>query len=419
MRKILRLVSTILVLSVVFSLLSCSDTNTNNTTITLSEKNIEILELGDTYKIDFTVRSDSTDLPPLIWSSSNESIATCDNGVITAVGYGVCVIRASCGNVSAACTVSIPNPNPKLTLSESIITLYALDAVRTVTAISENGADISPAVIWKSSNEKIATCTNGAIKPVSYGVCTITAFLNTEYRSCIVEIIDPDAPSVSINLENNGAQDTDRAYKKISLAEGEELLISAAASPQDSTVSWMSSDESIATCADGKITAKKSGACVIIAMSSKGAVDYVHLTVGDYSNPKPDESKLIFEFPDIGKALKYVDKITGRVSSISVITSYTITAEPYENFPDRMLMTLTFNCVKIYEIAGENGATPVLVTTDMYREDDVFCEQRAFKEVSRYIGESFTISYEPQFTIQESTEGPRVFYMTFAEYTEL
>lgn len=419
MKRILRIISAIIVVSVVFSLLSCSDKKNDNTVIILSEKAIEINEIGETCEITATVRSNATNLPELVWTSSDESVATCKNGVVTAVGYGICVIRASCGEISTACTVNIPNPNPKLTLSESILTFYSLDVVRAVTAISESGADISPTVIWKSSNEKIATCSNGAIRPVSYGICTVTAFLNNESQSCIVEIIDPDAPEISINLDKTGAQDTGRAYKKLHLAEGEELLLTATPSSEDSTVKWISSDESVATCIDGKIIANKSGVCAIVALSSEGATDYVHLTVGNYSNPMPDDSKLIFGFPDVGKILKYVDRDTGKISSVSVVTSYTITAEPYERFPDRMLITLELHCVKIYDIAGEHGVTPAHVVTDMYREEDIFCEERTFKEVACSVGDSFTVKYEPQFTIQESLEGPRVFYMTFAEYIEL
>lgn len=419
MKKFLRIISVIIIFSAILSLASCSDKNNNNTAIILSEKNVELLEIGETRRITATVRSDATDLPDLVWSSSDEGIATCEDGLITAVGYGVCVIRASCDNVSAACTVNVPNPNPKLTLSESLLTFYSLDTVRILTAISETGADISPKVIWKSSNEKIATCTNGAIKPISYGVCTITAHLNNESRSCVVEVVDPDAPSISIDLEENGVQDTARDYKKLNLTEGQELSLTATASGEGSTVKWLSSDESVASCIDGKITAKRSGTCVIIAISSTGASDYVHLTVGSYSSPTPDEAKLIFGFPDVGKAIKYVDRDTGQISSISVITSYTITAEPYENFPDRILVTLELHCVKVYDIAGEGGVTPAHITTDMYRENDIFCEQRTFKEVALSVGDAFTVKYEPQFTVQESTDGPRIFYMTFAEYTEL
>ena len=420
MAKGFRIISLLVIFSIMLSLFSCSNHNDNNTSIVLSDKNLELWEIGETYKITATVHSNATPLPPVVWTSSDNSVATCVDGLITVMGYGVCVIRASCDNFTAACTVNIPNPNPKLALSETTITLNSLDTTRVLTAYSETGADISPKVIWKSSNEKIATCSNGAIKPVSYGICTITAFLNNESRSCIIEIINPDLPKVSINLQDydeNG--ETKSPCKKLKLNEDEEYQLTATASPESDSIKWISSDTDVASCVDGKIVAKSSGVCAIIAMSESGVTDYVLLTVGSFSIKEPNEAELIFGFPDVGAELKYVDRSTGQISSISVVTSYSITAEPYENFPDRMLITLKFNCTKVYDIAGEGGVTPAHLTTNMYRENDVFCEQRTFKEVSCSVGDSFTIKYEPQFTIQYSDDGPRIFYMKFAEYTEL
>ena len=414
MKIALRIISIIISFSIIFSLVSC-DEKTDNTVIVLSQKNVELLEIGEQHTLTATLRSNTYDTSDLIWSSSDETVATCTDGVITAIGYGVCVIRASCGDVSSACTVNIPNPNPKLTLSEAIITLNALNTSKTITAISENGQDISSKVIWKSSNEKIATCSNGAIKPISYGVCTITAFLGSESKECIVQITDPDLPRVSINTEQTDAD----SFKKLTLSEGETLSLTATSSPVGSAVKWISSDESIATCANGNVTAKRSGACLIIATNDKGASDYVYLTVGDFSLPKPDESKLLFDFPDVGAKIKYVDKLTGQISSISVVTSYSLTAETYENFDDRMLITLELYCVKVYDIAGTGGATPAYISTEMYRENDTFCEQRTFKEISCSVGDAFVIKYEPQFTIQYSEDGPRVFYMVFNEFVEI
>lgn len=41
------------------------------------------------------------------WSSSNKSVATVNDGVVTAVGGGTAVITAYCGNVSTACTITV------------------------------------------------------------------------------------------------------------------------------------------------------------------------------------------------------------------------------------------------------------------------------------------------------------------------
>lgn len=42
----------------------------------------------------------------LLWSTSNNSIATVANGVVTVVGVGTCTITATCGNATATCTIT-------------------------------------------------------------------------------------------------------------------------------------------------------------------------------------------------------------------------------------------------------------------------------------------------------------------------
>lgn len=42
-----------------------------------------------------------------IWSTSSSSVATVENGVVTGVSAGTCTITASCGSVTATCTVTV------------------------------------------------------------------------------------------------------------------------------------------------------------------------------------------------------------------------------------------------------------------------------------------------------------------------
>lgn len=76
------------------------------TGITLSESVINSLAEGSAQRITATV-TPSTTTEPVIWSSSDESIATVSAGVITAVSEGTCTIRAKCGNQTATCSVTV------------------------------------------------------------------------------------------------------------------------------------------------------------------------------------------------------------------------------------------------------------------------------------------------------------------------
>ena len=73
--------------------------------VTLSETTLT-LEIGDTETLTATVTpADTTDT--VEWSSSDETVATVENGVVTAVGRGTATITATAGGASATCTVEV------------------------------------------------------------------------------------------------------------------------------------------------------------------------------------------------------------------------------------------------------------------------------------------------------------------------
>lgn len=75
------------------------------TGITLDKTNVELFR-GETVTLTATVSPDnSTDT--VEWSSSDNSVATVANGVVTGVKQGTAVITAQTGTVSASCTVTV------------------------------------------------------------------------------------------------------------------------------------------------------------------------------------------------------------------------------------------------------------------------------------------------------------------------
>ncbi|MGN1027790.1 MAG: Ig-like domain-containing protein [Faecousia sp.] len=75
------------------------------TGITLSAVSLNFTA-GTSQTLTATVEpSDSTDA--VIWSSSNPSVATVSNGVVTPVANGDCIITATAGSVSASCSVNV------------------------------------------------------------------------------------------------------------------------------------------------------------------------------------------------------------------------------------------------------------------------------------------------------------------------
>lgn len=76
------------------------------TSIELNKATDEIKAIGSTSTLIATVTpADTTDT--IIWSSSDNEVATVSGGVITAVGCGVATITAECGEFSDSCVVTV------------------------------------------------------------------------------------------------------------------------------------------------------------------------------------------------------------------------------------------------------------------------------------------------------------------------
>lgn len=75
------------------------------TGITLDKGTLTIAR-GETATLTATVEpADTTDT--IVWSSENDSIATVENGVVTAFGLGETTITAACGDKTASCKVTV------------------------------------------------------------------------------------------------------------------------------------------------------------------------------------------------------------------------------------------------------------------------------------------------------------------------
>lgn len=75
------------------------------TDISLSESSFSITDY-DPVEVEYTVTpSNTTDA--VTWESSDENVATVENGVITPVGLGTATITATCGEHSDTATVSV------------------------------------------------------------------------------------------------------------------------------------------------------------------------------------------------------------------------------------------------------------------------------------------------------------------------
>jgi len=90
------------------------------TGITLDRTNVELAE-GETTTLVATVAPDDATVKMVAWSTSDEAIATVDNGVVTAVAAGTATITAKAGDKEATCVVTVTKkeePEPSVASGE-------------------------------------------------------------------------------------------------------------------------------------------------------------------------------------------------------------------------------------------------------------------------------------------------------------
>lgn len=118
------------------------------------------------------------------WRTTNKKVATVDQeGWVYGKQAGTCYITATLHNGKTyKCKVRVSNPAPKLKYTGK--RLYIGSSFRNQLKYA------SGKVYWSSSNKKIATVSsNGTIKAVSPGTCTVTAKYGKRKYNCKVQVI--------------------------------------------------------------------------------------------------------------------------------------------------------------------------------------------------------------------------------------
>ena len=243
--------------------------------IELSHRMIYFDIPGETSTVTANIAPDSVADKRIIWTSSDENIATVDeNGNITSVGKGKCTIIAKAASndaVTAEITVEVLEDEKigveSIDLSRHIVHLEYIGQQYIVSAnlLPENA--FNKKINWVSSNSKVASVDqNGTITAQSAGTCIITAVSddNPNVRSTVsIEVSDNEI----IPAEKITVSETELKFNSVN----DTKQLSAEISPENSTqknIIWQSSDETIAAVdTNGLVTAKGSGSCKIIAVN--------------------------------------------------------------------------------------------------------------------------------------------------------
>lgn len=198
-----------------------------------------------------------------VWASSNTNIATVDQtGTITAVSAGTATITLTSGGKTSTCQVTV-KAQPSIQLNQTKATIYTTGTT-TVTLTATVTGD-SKDVTWTSSDSSIATVSNGVVTAKKAGTVTVTATANGKSVSADITVV-----ASSIKLDKTSATIYTTGTKTVTL---KATVVGAS-----QTVTWKSSNTSIATVSNGKVTAKKAGTVTITA-TANGVSKTVKVTV--------------------------------------------------------------------------------------------------------------------------------------------
>ena len=223
------------------------------------------------------------------WSSGDELVATVNaDGLVTAVGNGVVRITATSGNTSAFIEVMVMQTAGSIVIAPEEATLMSLGATLqlSATVLDQNGQPVVGAVvIWQSSDESVAAVSaGGLVSAVKNGTARITATSGIATAGIDVTVMQSAgsiliAPDIA-TLMSLGA--TVQLTVTVLDQNGQPVA--------DATVTWQSSDESVATVsAQGLVTAVANGV-VRVTATSGSASSSVEITV---RVPSPDRKPLL------------------------------------------------------------------------------------------------------------------------------
>lgn len=238
-----------------------------------AEASVLPLVKGETVNLSYTFSPDNITFEDFNWTSSNSAVATIDqSGLLTAVsgdGTGYAIIQIAPGvfysgsNIYSTLKVVVSNilvPAETITVSSSVDEVFAGETLKFSASILPENSTYKT-VKWSSSDESIATIdeNSGLMTAIATGVAfapvTITAtsldgaqVVGTK-EVIVKETIAPQSLTIDQTYSVNNGYYCAINEKSLTLK-----VTTVPADATQSLIKWESSDESIATIANGVVT---------------------------------------------------------------------------------------------------------------------------------------------------------------------
>lgn len=317
--------------------------------ISLNKKSLQ-LSVNESETLIASVEPNTITTPNFIWSTTKEAVATVHNGLVTAISAGTADINVYLdlnnntvfdeGEPTEKSVVTVTEasgeiiPVTSLTLNPTSLTIDVNEEQDLTASFLPQNAS-SKDVTWFSSHPLVASVLNGRVKGEKSGNALITAYVDVNSNN----ELDNDemyATAEVIVKENSGGTtimvtSVSLNQSSLTLEEGAYQTLSATVLPTNATyktLTWTSSNQTVATISMGRVDALKAGSTNITAY------------VDENKNGMLDQNEL---------------------RSVAVVT---VTAKESSSEPNGDLIPSTGTMLPIgnTSLSGPNNVTPIDIT---------------------------------------------------------
>ncbi|UVI29924.1 Ig-like domain-containing protein [Paenibacillus spongiae] len=205
-----------------------------------------------------------------VWTSSNTSAIKVDKGVLTAVSKGTSTIRAQYKGFTVSVIMTSEYKYDKITMKSDGAALEDKEEVKlgqdpsyTLTATKDDvDSEITKLASWTSSNEAVATVSEGKITLLAAGETTITAKYRGRSDSVKLKVTSP-YKKLTISPRSLMEFEIGNAAKSVTVSA--ELIDGGTDQSLTDKVTWLSANSAVATVEKGVVTPVGAGTTTITA----------------------------------------------------------------------------------------------------------------------------------------------------------
>ena len=356
-------------------------------TITLNESDQTII-MGNNKTLNYTCNYTDleTCLDQLVWTSSNEEVATVNNGVVTAIKPGTTTIKVADKTNSTlykqfTLTVGYIFNSLNITTKDSTIVVGSNKTIEVSYDYVGNNNPLEE-LTWTSSNREVATVNNGIVTALKSGTTTITVSdpLNKYPKSIEITVVN-EIENFRITTGNKTIlteETTTISY------EGDYY----GTSTLESAITWNSTNEEVATVNNGLVTPVGIGTTTIEIYSKQNVllgsvqitVNYVFnsLTINNKNTKlvKGQTSTLDLSYEYIGKNNNPLSLLTFTSENTNVATvDETGTITPLSKGTTTITVSDPLNkytTTKVFTVVDEiNSFNITTEATSLYYDDEL------------------------------------------------